>query len=109
MTANTAAHRADMKAFTDQLRELISTINALSMRLAAIDQWMKTIDKTVDSHEKLLHGNDGEGVKLQVERLNNRVNMVFAVGAGAWALFTIAFAVIAANLFERLQMVGLIP
>ena len=109
MATNTAERRADMKAFTDQLRELTGTINALSIRLAAIDQWMKTIDKTVNSHEKLLHGNDGDGMKIQVERLNNRVSMVFVVGAGAWALFTIIFAIIAANLFERLQMVGLIP
>ena len=109
MTANTAANRADMKAFTDQLRELTSTINAFSMRLAAIDQWMKTTDKTVNSHERSLNGNGGEGMKMQVERLNNRVSMVFAVGAGAWALFTIAFTVVIANLFERLQMVGLIP
>ena len=109
MTANITERRADMKAFTDQLRELTSTINALSMRMAAIDQWIKTTDERVNSHEKLLHGNDGEGMKLQVERLNNRVSMVFAVGAGAWALFTIAFAVIAANLFERLQALGIIP
>ena len=107
--ATSTERRADIKAFTDQLRELTNTINALSIHLAAIDQWMKTTDKTVNSHEKLLNGNGGEGMKMQVERLNNRVSMVFAVGAGAWALFTIAFAIIAANLFERLQMVGLIP
>ena len=107
--ATSTERRADMKAFTDQLRELTGTINALSIHLAAIDQWMKTTDSTVSRHGKLLNGNGGEGMKMQVERLNNRVSMVFAVGAGAWALFTIAFAVIAANLFERLQALGIIP
>ena len=47
MAANTE-RRADMKAFTDQLRELTNTINALSIHLAAIDQWIKTTDEVED-------------------------------------------------------------
>lgn len=99
--------RADMKEFTQELRELTAGIHALDLRLATIDEWMKNADKDINECGKTLYGSNGnDGLEMKVDRLSGRVAIVFAVGAGGWALFTIVFSIIAANLWERLSLLA---
>jgi hypothetical protein len=98
-----AERRADMRAFTAQLRELADKIGILLTDNARRDQWAKTMQATIEGHERDLRGNGKDGLVVQVDRLNARASTVFAVGAGAWALFMIVFTLIAASLFEKVS------
>ena len=102
--------RSDMREFTAQLVKLTDAVGDFGERMAGLEQWTKTANVTIGGHNEVLHGNGKDGLIVQVDRLNARVSTVFAVGAGAWALFVIAFTLIAANLFEKLsQLLGTIP
>ena len=101
-----AAQRStDMKEYTKQLEKLTTAVNAFGERFATIEQWKTTTDKDVSDLNKLVYGNGGDGLKLKVDRLDGRVTIVFAVGAGAWALFMIVFSLVAANLVEKMARV----
>ena len=108
--SNEAEHRSDMREFTAQLVKLTDAVSDFGERMAGLEQWTKTADVTVAGHDEILHGNGKDGLVIQVERLNNRVSTVFAVGAGAWALFVLIFAIVAANMLEQLsQVLSMVP
>jgi hypothetical protein len=99
---STAEERDIMRGFTKQLVELTGEVHGLDVHLATIDQWAKNADEDIDNHGKTLYGNNGnDGLEMKVDRLNSRVGLVFAVGGGAWALVTILFSIIAANLVDK--------
>ncbi len=102
---STAEERDTIRGFTRQLSSLTDEIHALGLNIATINQWMKTADKDISEHNKTLYGSNGnDGLEMKNDRLSNRVALVFAVGAGAWALFVIVFGIVAASLFEKVSL-----
>jgi hypothetical protein len=104
---STAEERDIMRGFTKQLVELTGEVHGLDVHLATIDQWAKNADEDIDNHGKTLYGNNGnDGLEMKVDRLDNRVALVFAVGAGAWALFIIVFGIVAANMADKFALLA---
>jgi len=98
--------RDSIEKILGQLITLTSLVSTLDSRLAGIDQWIKLRDDDIEDHEKLLRGNGKDGLDLRVDREHNRVNLVFAVGAGAWTMVTILFSIIAANLVDKVTQLA---
>ena len=96
--SNEAERRSDMREFTAQLVKLTDAVGDFGERMAGLEQWVKTAGVDLGEYDKMLRAHE-----LKIANTDNRVSLVFAAGAGAWSLFVIVFAVVAANIIERLS------
>jgi hypothetical protein len=76
-----------MATFTmDEKKELLDLARSTNTRLALLENEQKRHAKCIDEHNEFINGNGKPGAKEQLSKLWSRLNMIFAIGAGIWAL-----------------------
>jgi len=92
-----------MDDFNAKLDQLLEGQAKIENRLTAYEAEQRSLRVQGDKHEKALYPNGSPGALQDIASLKSRVMLIFAIGGGAWGLFTIIFGIAMDKVFSTLS------